>query len=698
MSFTLNKLFRKSLLSAIFASSFLFACAQTLVKPDQHLSEIAHSISTLMTKYHYEDQKIDQAKAEQVFDNYIKSIDPQKIYFLESDIQEFSKLKPNLQKNLKEGNLSIGFIIYNRLQERIENQNKSALLFIESPFDFTLKETINLDREKAEFAKNQAQLDQIWIKRVKFDILNLMLNDKTFDEAKQTLKKRYEIRIKRLRQVESRDIAQLYINALMTSFDSHSSYFSPKASDNFNISMSLKLNGIGTVLKQDEDTVKIVDVVAGGPADLSGQIQVADEIVGVAQGDTGEWLDIYGMRLDDVVDKIRGERGSIVRLQLISAKNKGAVKEVKIIRDTIDLNKQAAQSSIKNITSHGRTNKIGVITLPTFYSDIEGKRAGASSARSTTKDVQALVEDMKKENIDGLVIDLRGNGGGSLEEVISLSGLFLKGGTIVQTKSRDGRIAEEHTNKGMIYAGPMIVMVDRLSASASEIFAGAMQDYGRALIVGTTTYGKGTVQTVVPLDRFIKSSISEGAGQAKLTIAKFYRANGSSTQHKGVEPDLAFPSPIDPKIIGESAQDFALAWDEIRKAKDYKKDTSLGNLLPKLVAAHQLRLKTEKELLIYQQQVAISLDAWKEKEYSLNLKERKLDQKNKEELNMKLLNELRVLASLPVLTLEQIKKNDDYITDEEERKNKIDPVLNEGINILIDEIHLILASTPNKAT
>lgn len=664
--------------------------AAIITKPDKIFSEIERNVAALMTQFHYEGLKLDEAMSERIFNHYLKVLDPQKIYFLQSDVDTFSRFKSNLAQDIKTGDLTNAFKMYDYLQSRIAQQSAAMLEFLNTDFDFTTHEMIDLDREKAQFARTQSELQAIWEQRLKYELLNLMLSDKTEVAAKETLKKRYQIRIKRLNQVEPRDAFQTYMSAMMESFDPHSSYFSPKASENFNISMSLKLNGIGTVLRQDEDTVKIVEVMPGGPADLSGQIHMSDEITGVAQGEDGEWLDIYGMRLDDVVDKIRGERGTVVRLQITSGKNKGSTKEVKLMRDTINLDKQAAQSSIKTISENGQDFKIGTITLPTFYSDVEGQRKGNSDARSTTKDVKDLIEAMKKENIDGLIIDLRGNGGGSLEEAINLSGLFLKGQTVVQTKGHDGKISEERSiAKEVFYAGPMIVLVDRLSASASEIFAGAMQDQGRALIVGSTTYGKGTVQTVLSLDRFLNQSDEnkQKAGQAKFTIAKFYRASGSSTQHRGVEPDLHFPSVIDPAIIGESAQDYALPWDEIAPAKDFKPQNNFQAILPALIEAHNKRLKSKEDLLIYKEQVKSSLAAWREKTFSLNLTERQADQKDKEESNLKLYNQLRVLANLPELSLEKFKENNEFMTDEE-RKTMVDPVLNEGMRILADLIHL----------
>lgn len=690
MFFQANRWLKNIVQCALISLLCINTHAAIITKPDKIFSEIERTVAALMTQFHYEGLKLDTTMSERIFNHYLKVLDPQKIYFLQNDIEAFSLFKSNLAQDIKTGDLTNAFKMYDQLQSRIAQQSSFILEFLNTNIDFTTQETIDLDREKAQFARDQTELHAIWEQRLKYELLNLMLNDKTEAAAKETLKKRYQIRIKRLNQVEPRDAFQTYMSAMMESFDPHSSYFSPKASENFNISMSLKLNGIGTVLRQDEDTVKIVEVMPGGPADLSGQIHMSDEITGVAQGEKGEWLDIYGMRLDDVVDKIRGERGTLVRLQIASGKNKGVTKEVNLMRDTINLDKQAAQSSIKTISENGHDFIIGTITLPTFYSDVEGQRKGNSDARSTTKDVKNLIETMKKENIDGLIIDLRGNGGGSLEEAINLSGLFLKGQTVVQTKGHDGKISEERSAaKEVFYDGPMIVLVDRLSASASEIFAGAMQDQGRALIVGSTTYGKGTVQTVLSLDRFLNSTDEnkQKAGQAKFTIAKFYRASGSSTQHKGVEPDLHFPSVIDPSIIGESAQDYALPWDEIAPAKDFRPQNNFKAVLPALIEAHTTRLKSKEDLLIYQEQVKSSLSAWREKTFSLNLVKRQADQKNKENSNLNLYNKLRVLANLPELSLEKFKENNEFMTDEE-RKTIVDPVLNEGKRILSDLIRL----------
>ncbi len=679
-----------SLIGLLLLSTSLLSHSLAL-EPSEQQDKIERTIGLMLAQFHYEKRDLDDELSNKILQLYLKQLDGQKVYFLQSDIKKINTdYKNQLDDMLKNGDLSAAYTVFNLLLTRMESQLNEAVAQLKSS-DFQLQQSgdIVIDPKKAVYADSQKTLDELWQKRIVHDLISLMVAENLDEKsAREKLIKRYQTRLKRMQQSTAKDVFQIYMNAVTGAFDPHSSYFSPRASENFNIQMSLSLEGIGAVLRQDEDSIKIAEVVTGGPADLSGQLQVADEIVGVAQGDKGEFVDVVGWRLDDAVAKIRGKRGTVVRLQILGSK--GVMKEVRIVRDKINLDKQSAQSKIKTIESQARTFKIGVITLPTFYSDFEGARDGNKDYKSTTRDVKARLMDIK-EDIDGLVIDLRGNGGGSLQEVVNLSGLFIGRQPIVQVRDSRGKINVEYSPKEpAIYEGPMIVLVDRLSASASEIFAAAMQDHGRALIIGNTTFGKGTVQTVLPLEnQMIKL---DDPGQLKFTIAKFYRANGESTQHKGVEPDLVLPSLINNKMIGESVEDNALPWDTLKPVKGFvARNQVFLDVLPALKAAHQKRLQQEQDLKIFMEQVTETLSLWEKTRYSLNLTERQAEQKALEHSALDRENRLRELYKLPKLTEEQFKNNQEY-EDEASKQNRPDVILEESLRIFTDWLNLLQRS------
>ena len=532
------------------------------LQPDRDQVIASLNVVELLKRHHYNKPPLNDARSAKIFDSYIKMLDPSRSYFTAGDLAEFEAWRNEFDDFLKNGNLEPGFAIYKVHLERLQSRLQYALSLLEKgvdSFDFTLDEELLVDRENAAWPKNEQELDDLWRKRVKDEVLRLKIAGKEPKAIQELLTKRYKNQLSRLEQTRGEDVFQTYINAFAQSYDPHTQYLSPDNAENFDINMSLSLEGIGAVLQSDNEYVKVVRLVPAGPAEKSKQIAPADKIVGVGQDDD-EMVDVIGWRLDEVVKLIRGPKGSVVRLEVIpasNAPNDQSSKVVAITREAVKLEEQAAKKSILNLEQDGHSYKLGVIEVPAFYLDFKALRAGDKEYKSTTRDVKKLLTELKQEKVDGVVIDLRNNGGGSLQEATELTGLFIDQGPTVLVRNSDGRVdvlADEH--QGAFYKGPLTVLVNRLSASASEIFAGAMQDYHRARIVGGQTFGKGTVQTVQPLNH----------GELKLTLAKFYRVSGQSTQHQGVIPDVSYPAEVDTKEIGESALPEAMPWDSIRAA------------------------------------------------------------------------------------------------------------------------------------
>lgn len=678
---------------SILLPSYSYSANDFNYTPSFKQQRISAAHALVLTKYHYGRLSLDNELSERVYSLYLRSLDPQKIYFLQADIDEFSRYRHQFDDYLKKASLNVPFVIYRKLIDRIHERTLFAEEYIESgEFDFTSDKTILLDRKNEPYAINNDVLNTIWQERLQSELISLLVADKdrTIEEAKERLSKRYKVRSERISQNTNDDIFELFMNVVSRSFDPHSAYYSAKQMEDFNIGMSLSLQGIGTVLSQDEDAIKIMEVIPGGPADLTGQIQVADELIGVAQGETGEFVDIAGLRLDKVVEKIRGKKGTVVRLQILGDKGKGAEKTVRIVRDTVQLEKQAAKSEIKKVPSSTKEEedyRIGVITLPTFYSDFEGNFKGEKDYRSTTRDVKKLLKEMEEEGeLQGLVIDLRNNGGGSLQEVIDLSSIFLEDPhrTIVQTRDYDGRITLQRSpNDEQLFKGPLLVMVNRLSASASEIFAGSMQDQGRAIIAGSTTFGKGTVQTMLKLDSLL--SKTEKPGQSRVTIATFYRASGETTQEKGVTPDILFPSLYDPAEIGESKEQYVIPWDQITPAPDYQ--IPRIPYLTKLKTLSQKRFEADKAAIIFSEQAQALYEQWENKMVSLNLEKRWEEMKEREDDVLTRENELRELYGYSPLTLEEYKNEDGSYTKMLE-ETEVDFLLDEATFVLRDFIDL----------
>ena len=653
------------------------------LQPDRDEVIASLNVVELLKRHHYSKPPLDDARSAIIYDSYLKLLDPSRSYFLASDITEFDKWKFQFDDFLKSGDLNPGFIIYKRYLDRVKSRLDFALAELNKgvdSFDFNAKETLQIDRKDAPWLKTEAELDDLWRKRIKDEVLRLKIAGKEPAKIQELLTKRYKNQLSRLDQTRSEDIFQAYINTFAMSYDPHTNYLSPDNAENFDINMSLSLEGIGAVLQSDNDQVKIVRLVPAGPADKTKQVAPADKIIGVAQGDK-EMVDVIGWRLDEVVKLIRGPKGSVVRLEVIpasNAPNDQTSKIVSITREAVKLEEQAAKKSILNLKQDGKNYKLGVIEIPAFYLDFKAFRAGDPNYKSTTRDVKKLLTELQKEKVDGVIIDLRNNGGGSLQEATELTSLFIDKGPTVLVRNADGKVdVLEDENPGAFYKGPMALLVNRLSASASEIFAGAMQDYHRALIVGGQTFGKGTVQTIQPLNH----------GELKLTLAKFYRVSGQSTQHQGVLPDVAFPSIIDTKEIGESALPEAMPWDTIRPAIKPAVDP-FKPYIDQLKAEHDARVAKDAEFIFIRDKLALADKLMAEKTVSLNEAERRAQHADIDAKQLVMENARRKAKG--EAPLKEMKKEDEDALPVEPEKTKPedDAYLSETGRILLDYLKL----------
>ena len=654
-------------------------------------------ITHFITNYHYKKAPLDDQLSQTIFENYLTALDPTKSYFTQSDIDEFSAFSHELDDDLRNSDLQTVFDMFVRFRQRVTARMTKTLASLATPIDFTLNETFEFQREDVAWAKNEAELDELWRKRVKNDVLALKLAGRKSEKIVETLRKRYQGIVRQTAQYNAEDVFQTFINAYTTAIDPHSSYFSPRTSENFKIRMSLSLEGIGAVLQSDNEYTMVNEVVKGGPADLSHKLKKGDRISGIGQGAAGEIVDVVGWRLDEVVDLIRGPKDSVVRLQVLpkNAGPDGPPKVISITRNTIQLEDQAARQKVLTVEGAKGPQKIGVIEIPTFYMDFEARMRGDDNYRSTTRDVRHLIAELTKQGIIGLIIDLRGNGGGSLPEAVELTGLFIPSGPVVQVRNSQGRVQlEKDSDDTVTYAGPLAVLVDRNSASASEIFAAAIQDYRRGLILGETTFGKGTVQNLVDLNRFDEDSKGK-LGQLKATIAQFFRVDGDSTQHLGVIPDVVFPSNLSTKDQGERALKQALPFAHIPPA-EFAPTTDHLLHLEQLQAQHQTRVKTDKAYLALLDQERAVQEVSDKKSVSLLESQRRkehlqsrLDQRMRE-------NAIRVAhgkAALPATPKPEEDDDDDDETsaDKAEREKSagdFDVVLEEASKVLRDAVEL----------
>ena len=592
------------------------ARANVAIKTEDGQSSVYREVLDRLASRHYRTQKVDDALSQRYLDEYIGLLDAGKNYFLQSDIDEFEQWRLKLDDLAKRGDIKPGFIMFNRLRDRAmaQLQNNIALLEdSEFQFDFSGEASIILDGDERDWLVSPEAADAFWLKRMTDALIRLLLNEKDLEEARELVAKRFKNQIKQFDQRDSQDVFQLYTNALGSLYDPHTSYLSPRTNENFKINMSLSLTGIGAELTTEDDYTRVSRLIPGGPADLQGVLKAEDKIVGVGQAEK-PIVDVIGWRIDEVVELIRGEKDTKVRLELIPSKGDSSnTKTITIIRDKVKLEDKSAQSTILKIDLNGEAFKLGVIDIPAFYMDFEAYRARDPEFKSTTRDVYNLVEELTEANVDGIVLDLRNNGGGSLYEATSLTDLFIDYGPVVQIRDAEQKVYRNHrASRRAAYSGPLIVMINRLSASASEIFAGALQDYGRALVVGTQSFGKGTVQEVTALSE----------GQLKMTISKFYRVSGDSTQHRGVIPDIAFPSLHNIEKIGESEQDNALPWDRIHRVPHQTQDHLMPYVAP-LTASHLKRRSADPDFASLVERIKLSDDWEMDKSLSLNLEQRR---------------------------------------------------------------------------
>ena len=691
MTFNRNPLahFTLTLLIGLFGSLAL-AKSDAINKPlawTPQLGKTAIEVVADLETRHYNKQILDDALSAQLLDAYLKSLDGSRLFLLQSDVDSFANYRTTLDDSLHKGDLEPGFVIFRRYQERLTQRLEKTVATLPATIaamDFTKDESLNLERDKnPKWPQTAAEADELWRLRLKNTVLSLRLAGKKPDDLVKLLEKRYRSQIARAKQYSGDDVFQIYMNALTGLYDPHTNYFSPRTSENFNINMSLKLEGIGAVLQMDDDYTKVARLVPAGPADKQGELKASDRIVGVGEGKTGEVQDVVGWRLDDVVDLIRGAKGSTVRLEVIPAASKSDAerKLISIVRNEVTLEEQSAQKRVLNLTQNGHAVKIGVINVPAFYVDFDAMRRGDSDYKSTTRDVQKLLSELVAEDVNGVIIDLRENGGGSLQEANSLIGLFIDSGPTVQIRESSTRIFREgKPRSGPYYDGPLAVMTNRLSASASEIFAGAIQDYQRGIILGDQTFGKGTVQQLMDLQY----------GALKLTQSKFYRISGESTQHRGVLPDVPFPSLYDPKEVGESALDKALPWDRIAPVQ-HKIYFDIQQVLPSLLAKHEERVKTDPDFIFLRAQLATADEMRKHTQLSLNEAVRKREMAEEKAKSLELENKRRIAKGEKPLDKLAEPADDDgdapAVADKTKDKDKEpDPMLNEAGRVLIDAI------------
>lgn len=586
----------------LLSSSLAFAAVQPAesleLKPSMDQRYATNLATRFLTNWHYKDTRLDDALSTEIFDQYIELLDPNRSYFLSSDLESFARYKGSLDDALRHSDLQPAYEIFNVYLERVRERVAYSRKVAHEPMDFTVDEYYEFDRSEAPWAQNNAELDEIWRKRVKNDYLRLKLTDKDEGAIAQTLDERYDNMERRINELKADDVFQFFMNAFAQSIEPHTSYLSPRTSENFEISMKLSLEGIGALLSRTAEYTTIASVVPGGPADQDGRLKAGDRVTAVGQGNDGKMVDVIGWRVDDVVELIRGPKGTTVRLEVLpeDATVTAPPTSIEIVRNEVKLEEQAAKSNVIEVPIEGTTEmqKIGVIELPVFYLDFEGRASNKPDYRSSTRDVRKQIEDLKEQGVKGIVIDLRNNGGGSLLEATTLTGLFIDRGPVVQVRNANGRIStEEDLESGMAWEGPMAVLVNRYSASASEIFAAAIQDYGRGVVIGEPTFGKGTVQSLIDLDDYAPSDTAP-AGQLKLTMAQFFRVNGGSTQNKGVVPDILFPSAGDPQEYGERSLPNALPWTSIDSAR-FEKAGDLSRMVAVADNLHQARSSEDEE-------------------------------------------------------------------------------------------------------
>jgi carboxyl-terminal processing protease len=676
------------------------------LKPSAEQAKAAAMTANYLTRYHYRALPLDDAMSLKIFDKFFKSLDGEKMLFTQADVDQFSQYNTTLDEAIKNGELNAPFLIANTYVQRVAQRFAYAREVLKKPFDFTENEFYTYNREKAPWAKNDDEVRDLWRKKVKYDWLRLKLAGKDDKAIRATLDKRYETNVTRYK-LNSEDVFQLFLNAYATAIDPHTNYFGPRAADNFNIQMRLSLIGIGAVLQQKDEYTLIRELVPGGPAATSGKLKVGDRIVGVGQGEKGAVTEVLGWRLDDVVALIRGAKDSQVRLDVLPADVAvdGQHKQLTLVRKKITMEEQSAKKSIITAPEGDGERRIGVISLPGFYQDFEAASRGEKNYKSATRDVAKLLAELKKEKVDAVLIDLRNNGGGSLVEAVELTGLFIDKGPVVQQRNAQGQVrVENDTKPGTDWDGPLGVLINRGSASASEIFAAAIQDYGRGVVIGEPSFGKGTVQQLLNLD-YVEHNAKPQLGELKMTMAQFFRINGGTTQLKGVVPDVSLPQVSDTESFGESSYDNALPWTSIKPA-EYAPVANLHDNFGTLQVKHQTRIGKDKEFQYLQEDVAeyrklakedsISLnEAVRRKENEAREARQKARQKTDEASGKK--NVAAIKGKKPQAN-RALQKDDGLLAEErnleaelaaeKEAKNAKDILLTEAARIMGDEVEL----------
>ncbi|TWI69474.1 carboxyl-terminal processing protease [Pseudoduganella lurida] len=703
------------------------------LKPAAQQTQAALWASRVLSRYHYKATPLDDAMSEKIFDRYFKSLDAEKLFFVQADLDKYNTAKTRLDDAIVSENLQIPFDIYNMYQQRFSERIAYARELLKTKPDFTLDESYEYDREKAEWSKSEADVKDLWRKRVKNDWLRLKLAGKDDKAIRDTLDKRYASYLSRSAKLNNEDVFQIFMNAYAMSIEPHTNYLGPRASDNFDIAMRLSLEGIGAVLQTRDEYTVIREVVTGSPAGMSGKLKVGDRIVGVAQGDKGAITDVLGWRIDDVVQQIRGPKDSTVRLQVLPGDAGPDAKPVMIslVRKKISMEEQSAKKSILEVKDGNVKRRIGVISLPTFYLDFEARRRGDKDAKSATRDVARLLAELKKEKVDNVLVDLRNNGGGSLTEAVELTGLFIDKGPVVQQRSAEGKVeVESDTVAGLAWDGPVGVLINRGSASASEIFAAAIQDYGRGIIIGEPSFGKGTVQTLISLDRFAQDKAK--LGELKMTIAQFFRINGGTTQLRGVTPDIKLPTMADAENFGESSYDNALPYTVIKPAV-YIPAGEVKDIIPMLDKKHEARVAKDKDYQFLIDDVNYVKKQRKDNLISLNEKVRRKERDEQEARGKQRDARLAAAPSAddPILVpdptarnaiaakpagakqskaataaaaMKGVSRTDDGLQGDERSlaaeleaekaaKNAKDVLLNEAVHILADEVALLKTDT-----
>jgi carboxyl-terminal processing protease len=672
------------------AAYALDAGSPPVLAPLQQQAQAARLSAQFLTRYGYKPVPLDDDLSAKIMTRFIKSLDPDRVLFLQADIDSFMADSAKIDNAIKREDLRIPFSIFNVYELRVVGRMDYARDLLKQNFDFNVQEAYSVLRDEAPWPQSEAESDDLWRKRVKGDWLRLKLAGKTDAVIRDTLDKRYKNSLERAFKYKSDDVFQSFMDAYTTSVDPHTDYFGARAAAEFDISMKLSLVGIGAVLQERDDYTTIRELVPGGPAQLSGKLMVGDRITGVGQGEDGPIKEVMGTRLDEVVQMIRGKEDSVVRLDILPADAgpDASHRLISLTRDKISLDKQAARKTILSIEEGEATRKIGVITLPVFYEDFEARRKGDPDYRSASRDVAKLLGELKQDDVDGVVIDLRNNGGGSLNEAIELTGLFVGRGPVVQQRGADGRVEVGRDDLPMpAWTGSVGVLINRGSASASEIFAAAIQDYGRGVIVGEPSFGKGTVQTVVNLDK-AAHNIKPKFGELKLTIAQFFRVNGGTTQLRGVTPDISLPGLSDLKSFGESSYDNALPWTQI-KPVNYAPTGNMAELLPQLQSRHDARVRNDRDFQRLVEDIA-EMKAQREKGVvSLNLTERRNELASQA---TRLKARAQINGGVDLDGDDGLQANERSLSAdiaiENARKNAKDVLLNEAAAIIADEANL----------